>query len=414
MWAIVTISELFIFFNDGILFARMIQGRPYVNDFVNVYNAGVLSRRCVSGEKIDIYDPQVQDASVRTLIAPVVPEAPFYLQYPPWFFAWLLPLSVVPLPIAWIIWCLLGLSLLIITWIQALEAVGVAKKSPTAVISILAALASYPMWLSLELGQTSLIVAPALTAIWVLLAADKPMMAGLASGIVMIKVQYSPVVGLVGMIFGKAKYIAGLAIMTAINLLLSLVIVGADNMLRFPEALLHRETGSSVSGVAAILMQNFRGQLTLLFYGQDSLINGTAIFLFAMTIVVIAFLWWRDRVTLLADKRLFFVLCSITTLLMLMSSLHTHAQDYLMALPALFWLWRWNSERPEASRSRPGARFINAMVVTAPILSWVFLVKELFLVIKIEPFLLWAGIFVGVVLLELQHDRKQVRGTDTP
>src|SRR4029077_2546500 len=92
------------------LFARVIDGHPYVSDFVNVYNSASLAAACEK-QKIDIYSPIIQAEFAKRLTAPVVPEQPFYLQYPPFLFAIVRPLAYFDLFGAWLVWCTLGLAL---------------------------------------------------------------------------------------------------------------------------------------------------------------------------------------------------------------------------------------------------------------------------------------------------------------
>lgn len=404
MWTLVTYFVLFGYLSEGVLFARLVDKRPYVSDFVNSYNAGILSREYLEGNHIDVYDPILQDTSLRKIIAPVVPEAPFYLQYPPWFFAWMLPLSLVSLNVAWLLWFGLGFSALVASVFVAGRVVGLAPKNPTTIIALSAALAAFPAWLSFQLGQTSLMVNPALVAFWILLAGNKFFLSGLSTAIIMIKIQYMPVVGLVGVLHGKSKYLLGVVVATAINMILAWLAVGTQNVLRFPEALLHHETGHSVVGVAVPAMQNFRGELFLLSSGNDAVTNVGAAGLYLLACVAVVALWWQKRRVVANDPTQFFVLASITTIILLVSSLHTHAQDYVMLSPILVWLWCWNRDRSPETRTRFGSKAITNLIVAWPLFSWLFLIKELFYLIRLEPYLVWAIALLVFVMREWNAD----------
>jgi hypothetical protein len=144
---------------QGTLFAYVMDGHPYVKDFCNVYNASLLAERCLHGH-VDIYDRAVQDASLRSIIKPVVPELPFYLQYPPCFFALLLPLSLFSLSQAWVVWVTLG-GLLIAITTPLLLAQSDYKTRTDKIMAVALTFAAYPTWLSYTLGQTSLYTYPA-------------------------------------------------------------------------------------------------------------------------------------------------------------------------------------------------------------------------------------------------------------
>lgn len=81
-WAAVSYNEIAKYLSEGTLFARLVDGRPYINDTVHWYNAALLARRSLDGP-LDIYDPVIQDQSVRAITAPITPEGYMYLQYPP-------------------------------------------------------------------------------------------------------------------------------------------------------------------------------------------------------------------------------------------------------------------------------------------------------------------------------------------
>src|SRR5579883_1594744 len=109
-WGLFSYVTLFSFLGNGTMFAFLEKGRPYINDFVNTYNSSLLGRRYFK-EKLNVYDPVIQNSSVERLIAPVKPEIPFYFQYPPHFFLVMAPLSYVSLSAAWCLWFICGIVL---------------------------------------------------------------------------------------------------------------------------------------------------------------------------------------------------------------------------------------------------------------------------------------------------------------
>lgn len=153
-YSLLAYLKLIDYLVHGTLFAYVMDGHPYVKDFCNVYNASLLAERCLHGH-VDIYDRAVQDASLRAIIKPVVPELPFYLQYPPCFFALLLPLSLFSLSQAWVVWVLLG-GLLIAITTPLLLAQSDYKTRNHKIMAVALTFAAYPTWLSYTLGQTSL------------------------------------------------------------------------------------------------------------------------------------------------------------------------------------------------------------------------------------------------------------------
>jgi hypothetical protein len=382
------------------LFARVIEGHPYVSDFVNVYNSASLAAACEK-EKIDIYSPTVQAEFAKKLTAPVVPEQPFYLQYPPFLFAMVRPLAYFNLLGAWFVWCALGLALVVCSAVCLLRSSALGEgqgKLPrfTLIFTIAATLASFPTWLSVELGQTSLPLVPGLVAFWICSKNRRFFLAGLASGVVLIKLQYLPPVFIVGFLLGTWRYLAGFVTVGAAMSAISIWILGLDNVLRFPHALLSGESGHNVSGVAADQMQNLRGNLVLLLGGDTSVVHIASMLAFALALAALAFLWWRrNKLSASASKTnqaaSFRMLAAISTLIMLTFSPHCHTQDYLALVVPCIWLWFELAQMKKEGKSGRLLSLLQGLILLFPIFGWPFFVlRMLFQLVKIQPFFLWA------------------------
>ena len=411
------------------LFARVIEGHPYVSDFVNVYNSASLAAAC-QNEKIDIYSPTIQAEFEKKLTAPVVAEQPFYLQYPPFLFSIVRPLAFFDLTTAWVVWCSLGMALLIVSAIYLTRSArpstetlsggnffGVSKFTLAFVIA--ATVASFPTWLSIELGQTSLLLVPGLAAFWLLCQKHRYFLAGLASGVVMIKLQYLPPVFIIGFLAGAWPYLGGFISIGLILLMHSILTVGMDNVLHFPQALLKGESGQGVSGVAADQMQNLRGNLTLILGADNTMVHIISIGAFAMALALLAFLWWRASkiwwpsnklVTPLGFSR-FRVLASISTLIMLVVSPHCHMQDYLALVIPCIWLWFECVKLEETGIKSKTLSWLKGMILYFPLLGWPFFIfRMLFQLARIQPFFIWAVIVICLAsslymkLLELKEN----------
>jgi hypothetical protein len=94
-----------------------------------------------------------------------------------------------------------------------------------------------------------------------LLRSESHFLAGLLTGFIVIKLQYAPLIVLVGLILGRLKFLYGLIISSSIFLLATLYVVGWDNIISYPSSLLY---GESLQTTGAVIMQNFRGQALLL------------------------------------------------------------------------------------------------------------------------------------------------------
>jgi Flp pilus assembly protein TadB len=482
------------------LFARVIDGHPYVSDFVNVYNSASLAAACQK-EKIDIYSPELQAEYAKKLTAPVVAEQPFYLQYPPMLFAVVRPLAFVDILSAWLIWCSMGMALLIssaVYLVKTSASVGNTLEGPdqtsassqktsaattetpassqeslaasdepsassnktsalsdetsaletntsenttktkdasgdlkifgvskfTLTFIIFATVAAFPTWLSIELGQTSLLLVPGLVAFWLLCQKRRYFYAGLVSGVVMIKLQYLPPVFLIGFLIGGWPYLGGFTTIGIVLLGLSVLMLGVDNVMHFPQALLMGEKGKGFSGVAADQMQNLRGTLTLILGNDNAMVPIISIAVFALALAVLAFLWWRasktwwreDKISASESKGLkssssetnsisfvnqspkasqFRVLASISMLTMLVVSPHCHTQDYLALVIPGIWLWFEIARLESLGKIGKGTSFLKGMILFFPLLGWPFYILRFFFQLaKIQPFFIWAVIVI--------------------
>jgi hypothetical protein len=392
-WGILAYGQLGTLHREGKLFAFYEGGHPYVSDFASFYNAGKVAVRATRGG-VNIYDPAVQDQSMREVISPVKPELPFFLQYPPYFFCMMGLLSYFDLFTAWLIWTAIGMTLLL--GAIALLVYRNFSNRPAIAIATAGVLAAYPTWVGFRLGQSSLLAFPALVAFWFLLRSRKFGIAGLAAGLMFLKLQYGPMVILIGGVLGRLRFLLAAMATVAVMICVAGFNVGWDNILRYPAALLLGDTSGKFSGVPVLQMQNFRGAFALSFGMETSATRLSAGLVALATAFGITWLWlkWMPEISAGNDRK-FQTLASITTLGMLVSSLHSFAQDYLFAAIPCLWLWKWTEEKHHFST------VVRVLILSFPIISWVFfLFQHVFLLVRIEPFLLWALALSACVLAD--------------
>ena len=398
-WGLLCYGKLGQFMYEGILFARNIDGRPYVSDFANHYNAGVLARRCLE-QKQEIYNIDVQNNSLKELIAPVVPEQPFYLQYPPYFFLLAMPLAFMNMNIAWLVWNLLGIGFGAFGLWKLAGLLGYERQSKLLLLGL--AFSSYPAWLSAEIGQTSIYLLAAASFMLYFLLSKKPIAAGCTSALLMVKLQYAPVFFLIGLIFGRAKFLLSWGLSLAVLLVLSVLMLGVDNVIQYPHYLLSGETGTAVSGVSSFMMQNFRGELVLLFRGDNSAVKIISLVIFALGTAFSSYLLIRSgsapassgddpvrsRLEASAPR------LALAIMIALMVSPHTHVQDYLLLAVAAAFLFA--PGLPGSAGFQPASTSITqraidskarSMLYWFPLLSWFFFYTQPFLaLVYFQPF----------------------------
>lgn len=393
-WALQAFALLGQWMHDKELQARKIDGRPYISDFVSFYGSGVLARQCLS-KPTKIYDGATQIELETKLTAPVVPEAPFSNPNTPVTFVALLPLSFFNLDGAWIAWGLLTLSasigVLLATFVKPLPH-WFAKLT-----AVTAFAASYATWFSIRLGSTSCLLFPMVLSFFHFLKEGNLIVAAAMACVGTMKLQYAPYLISVGTARFGWKFPAVFAGFCAILLCICTAVLGWDNIMAFPQAFLTNEASSQIVGVQPEKMQNLRGMLVLI-TGSDSkpvhyLSAGVCLAVAGAMFFVWKKLDWKDPVR-------FNLLTSATTLLMLVSSPHTHTQDYILAfIPCL--LLFMAADRSDTNIGAKDRLILKAASVSFVYLSWIlFFLDFLFRLSKIQPFALWA-LVVAIYTLRL-------------
>ncbi len=108
MWIGVMYSNtLSAHFSDTRL-AYSLNGTIHASDFLVYYNDAVMSWQCLH-EKINVWDPQVQNAFLQKLVPDIELKKTFYSEYPPILMVLVMPLSLFPLKVALGIFEILGM-----------------------------------------------------------------------------------------------------------------------------------------------------------------------------------------------------------------------------------------------------------------------------------------------------------------
>lgn len=387
-WAVLTYGTLVGYLLEGTLFAKKINGQVYVNDFVNHYNASRLAKAWIGGDHLNVYDITVQDTWARKLIAPLVPEQPFYFQLPPEAFAFFAPLMVFPtIGIAWCFWSVLWLAVCLYCMFVLTRGFDKGVRASACLLM----LAAYPTWLSVELGQTSFLVFACITGMYWCFLRRQKFLAGLFCSLISIKIQYLPIFGLVGLILGGSQFLLGCIAGGAALFAATFACIGWDNIAAWPQALLRGESSQGVSGVAAIMMQNFRAFLALVMRGDSQLVHVITVAFYLLALSVTGWFAWRNRDVVHEDSPRRDGFYAFVILLALISSVHAHTQDYILACLACWFAYRM------VVRSHPGSvdegvgRKITRTAASFGAVSWLcFYLIPVGAMICLPPFLLWA------------------------
>lgn len=418
-WGLQGYAYLGKVYSKGEMFAQIIEGKPYVSDFINSYAAARLAQQCLqiklsgSPEALPrIYDAAVQARLQNQLIAPVKPESPFYNQYAPVMYLLFLPLSLFSMSHAWLVWCF-GTALAIL-FILVKTVLPHYQNLKTKISIPIATFASFPYWMSFKLGQTSLFLLPDMLLFWHWLAGGRYFIAGISASLVILKLQYLPAIMAIGLALGRLKFLAGFSSGAIILGTACTLLLGVQNILDFPSALLQGETGHAVTGVAPEMMQNLRGSL-FLFTGQDGKLEHQIAFAVWLATAIFIYFIFKLEKTASPEKRNLLFASSLC--LMLVSSPHCHMQDYVLLVFALELIYRTSKCLTIKTESLMPSL---ALVLAFPILSWpFFMLMMVFHFLKIQPFFIYALLTLGTLrgLIQNHHqnlhqDLKKIPGSD--
>jgi hypothetical protein len=368
MWALCTFSTFVEWIKTNEMFALIKDKHPYVTDFAIYYTAGKLALQAMH-TPTNIYDIVLQDRMLKSVIAPVAPEQPWFIQCPPPFFVVAAILPFFSLPVAWCIWVVAG-DIFLFWALHYLLKDSLRSRKDFVVLAIAVA-ASFPFWVCNRMGQAALFTVPAAILLFALLKNGKSVAAGMTTLVLLMKFQYLPFLGLVGAAQGRVKFVVTAIASFAVAVLGSGLVLGMQNIIDYPRALMEGEYKVGVySGVNTSDQQNLRALLMRL-TGADSPVSNRVCIISCFVVALIIFALWLKGLKDVETQNRFKFLATLTICCMLFFSPHTHTQDYLaLALPAC-WIWL---ETIKAKFS--GAKWVKRFVISLPFVSWVMFVVD--------------------------------------
>lgn len=405
LWAIVTYGNTVGEFLNDKIFAYRRGDDVFTADFLLYYNNGILAWEALKS-RIDIYDGVLQNQYLQKLVPDIKLEKIFYSQYPPYLFVLNMPLPLTGMKQAWIAWEIMGMAGVVFSIHSLLKTAIKGKFSRY--FTYIATFASFPAWVCFKLGQVALLIYPFF--IWYFIALKEKMWfrAGLLGGICLLKPQYAPVMLLTGIFLGGIRFFAGYTLAGLVYLIASLVILGPNNVLSYPQALKYGEISGLTTGVSPDAQQNLRGQLVVLFGNDGSAIHLVTALVWVAVSLYIGYIWYREsrrrsKSNEAENDRRFMILSSITVLVLLVISPHTHRQDYVfVTLPAI-WLMHsviggYPMESPplEGDFDRTRLLVLRYLILGFPALSWVFFLLTFFLPVVLQPFFAWALVTIAL------------------
>ena len=201
------------------------------NDFRLAYAAATVGVR--SGYS-HLYDLAAQKAAIESLGEGFNPQP--FISPPP--LAWLVtPLLVLPFAAALVLWTILLLAALCWTWYLLAPPGRLAKAAHLALL-----LGVFPVAFGVMVGQPGAWVAAAVATAWWLLRNDRPVLAGLALSLIVLKPQLALLVPACLLVSGHARTFGAWLVATLLIGLVALALLGPDGVARYREVLAQTQT----------------------------------------------------------------------------------------------------------------------------------------------------------------------------
>lgn len=267
---------------------------PLVNDFISFWMAGALVHEGAGSALYDMALQRTFQTDLRLQVATVEGirgQADFLIPYhnPPAMALLLVPMGMLPLSLAWLLWSSLNL-------LAAVVAVALPLKgTPRAAAVAVAMLTFTAVPDSLLWGQMVGLLALALALGLLALVSGRPLLGGVFLGMLCLKPQYAAVLALVFLAKRRWRELAGMALAGALIAILSLLVVGLDGILSYLELL--RRIGDfnppTESLVKPYAMVNWRNLITHLWPEISSSAGSVAVLALGAATVLAVLLAWR-------------------------------------------------------------------------------------------------------------------------
>lgn len=354
------------------IFPASSSGEAIVGDFVTFYACGLLNKdRIEKNLHIDVYDPFLFTQAIERVIAPIKPQGTYCLQYPPIFFALTTPLVYFDLYTAWRIWFFVSAILVSITYVFIVY--DSLKRRPFILCGLFIALTTFPVTQNFFIGQTSCIEAAIIALSFRFLIDKKYFWSGLIAALSLLKLQLALIILIPGFCVGKKDFLRGFLVMIVIEVLVSVFVVGYYSVPNFIRTNYMAEVIHSFSdGNDIWYYLTFVGMVQCLpwFISNADKIGGAA---YILVIISTLGLWLKVFPLLQKiSNQAIQLTASITTIALVIFSLHGYWYDLALYIIPCLWLYVWSSSDDEKySLGQSIIRLIISVIVFyVPFFFW--------------------------------------------
>ncbi len=322
---------------DGSLTKNASGCRPILGDFVNFYYAGSIS---LLPERSRAYDVTVQEGWRSRVVPLELYPANFHVDYMPFVFPLMIPLTVLPIGAAYIAWGILTLAFGAWAIFILAKSTGLFETKHIAVF-ILILISSYPSLHALRNGQATWLLLGLACFYFYSLIKGFDVLAGLTLALSSIKPHYALIWALPPLAAKRWRLLTSAVICEILLLMLGAITIGWQTVINYPAMIRDGETNPNYWGVFPDYMVSLRSLFYFIFPGK----LGLDLSLFASVLGAVFVLWlWiivleSESSRLRAFSQNVRWAIALTIVITLFISPHTYVYDTLfLAISALFTL----------------------------------------------------------------------------
>ena len=341
-----------------------------VADFVHFYEAGQLAAN--DATRFHVYEPGVQTSWMQNFLKPAETKQLFYLQYVPFLFPLMIPLSLLKPEIAFGVWIAASAAAIFLAVLSVCKQQG---SSPLITAAFLVGtFAAVPTWTSLVIGQLSGFLVLAIALYFYGMSKRLDVLSGCMLALSAAKPHYAIFAAIPALVQKRVKVIVCAAIAETALIVLAGTSIGWKNIIDYPSILSRSETSTEFAGLNPHLEVCIRGLLST-FFPQAIAFPASIV---AWLIGVVAITWcWRKVPS--AEVQLKPWAIALTVIGCLFLSPHTHLYDWTFLIIAAIVTLKLNI-KAESQQETPSQRQLQLtfsvwrwMLWTYPALSWFIL-----------------------------------------
>ncbi|HEY9734307.1 MAG TPA: hypothetical protein V6C89_20515 [Drouetiella sp.] len=261
-------------------------------------------------------------------------------------------------------------------------------------LPLLLVLAAYPTWQAITTAPAMLAAPVAVCAYWLLLRRKLYVVAGLLTALCAFKPEWLPFLALPGFVFGGLQFAGGVAVAALATFF------GAQAM-HYPLSI------SMLAGVGGDIpphaMQNFSAMLSLILGENTPNLQIGTLACYAVSVISSSELWWRIHHIPDSHPK-FLKKCAATTLIMLTTSMHTSAVDYIVLVPVLVWLWQ-----ATADDVNDNGGLVRKVIMAYPLVTWAhFGLQAALPAVSVPIYFAWAVVLSVCLLTTLDVETNRI------